>query len=67
MIQTLAISNVVCAIICAKWALDLGNSQLSQVLHGIAGLFLGPLVLLILYTRLIYQARDRHAPGGRML
>ncbi len=67
MFQTVAVSNVVCAFICAKWALDLGFSQLSQILHGIAGLFFGPLVLLILYTRLIYQARDRREPGGRML
>jgi hypothetical protein len=67
MFQTVAVSNVVCAIICAKWALDLGFSQFSQILHGIGGLLFGPFVLLILYTRLIYQARARQESGGRVL
>lgn len=41
----------------AKWAMDLGLGQFSQLLHGAAGFFLGPLVLLILYIRLVgYKA-----------
>jgi hypothetical protein len=47
---------LMCAVICAKWAMELGFSQLGQVLWGIAGLFAGPLVLLILYVRLLYVA-----------
>ena len=42
-------------IISARWALELGFSQISQMLHFLAGLFIGPLVLLILYVRLINQ------------
>ncbi|QVL34070.1 hypothetical protein KIH39_09230 [Telmatocola sphagniphila] len=49
-----------CGIISAKWAMELGFSQLRQALWGIAGLLLGPLALLILYIRLV---RDRQATG----
>jgi hypothetical protein len=45
------------SIISAKWAADLGFSQLRQLLWGIAGLFAGPLVLLILYLRLLRKAK----------
>ena len=48
--------HVICAIICAKWAMDLGFSQTRQLLWGIAGLFLAPLILLILYARLIRKS-----------
>ncbi len=44
---------LVCAVLSAKWAMDLGFSQFGQVLWGIAGFFAGPLVLLILYVRLL--------------
>ncbi len=47
----------------AKWALELGFSQLSQIVHFIVALFLGPLVLLILYVRLIYQKKQQGLPG----
>lgn len=50
----------------AKWALELGFSQVSQLLHFIAGLFIGPLVLLILYLRLIRQRKQDGLPGGQM-
>jgi hypothetical protein len=49
---------LVSAIICAKWAMDLGFSQVRQLLWGIAGLVAGPLVMLILYLRLIRQAPE---------
>jgi hypothetical protein len=45
------------AIISAKWSADLGFSQMRQLLWGIAGLFVGPLVLLILYLRLLCEAK----------
>jgi hypothetical protein len=47
---------LVSAILSAKWAMELGFSQFRQLLWGIAGLFLGPLVLLILYVRLLAPA-----------
>ena len=50
--------HLVGAIISAKWAMDLGFSQFRQVLWGIAGLVLAPLVLLILYVRLIEKAPE---------
>ena len=64
--ETIIVSNVSCAIICAKWALDLGFSQLSQILFLIGGLILGPLMLLILYVRLIYKARKEGSGGGNI-
>jgi hypothetical protein len=44
------------AIICARWAMELGYTQFRQLLWGIAGLFAGPLVMLILYVRLLQIA-----------
>jgi hypothetical protein len=54
----------VCAVICAKWAMELGFSQLGQVLWGIAGLLAGPVILLILYVRLLQVAP---APARRWI
>jgi hypothetical protein len=48
--------GLVSALICGKWAMDLGFSQFSQALWAIAGLFAGPVVLLILYVRLLREA-----------
>lgn len=45
--------NLIAAIIAAKWAMDLGFSQFRQLLWAIAGFFAAPVVLLILYVRLI--------------
>ena len=45
------------AIISAKWAMDLGFSQGRQVLLGIGGLILGPLIPLVLYIYLLYAAK----------
>jgi hypothetical protein len=50
---TLPYIHLIAAIICAKWAMDLGFSQVGQLLWGIAGFLLGPLILLILYVRMI--------------
>jgi hypothetical protein len=53
--EAIVASNVSCAIISAKWALDLNYSQPRQILFGIGGLILGPVMLLILYVFLINQ------------
>ncbi len=50
---SVAIVLIVCAIVSAKWTMELGRGQVSQLLHGIGGLLLGPLVLLILYVHLL--------------
>ena len=67
MLEAVAVSNLTCAIVCAKWALDLGFSQLRQVLFLVGGLLFGPLVLLILYVYLINQARRAGQPGGQIV
>jgi hypothetical protein len=48
--------HLIAAIICAKWAMDLGFSQFRQLLWAIAGLVAAPLILLILYVRLIRKS-----------
>lgn len=48
--------SLTCGVIAAKWALDLGYSQLNQIVSGIMGLIFGPLALLLLYIRLIYKS-----------
>ena len=50
--------GAVSALISAKWAMELGFNQFRQLLWGIAGLFLGPLALLVLYVRMLYAKRD---------
>lgn len=48
--------HLIAAIICAKWAMDLGFSQFRQLLWAIAGLVAAPLILLILYVRLVRKS-----------
>ena len=57
--------GVVTAIIAGKWALELGFRQWQQLLWMIAGLVVPPLALLVLYVRLVRQARLEGKPGGR--
>jgi len=52
-------------IVSAKWALELGYSQMSQIAHFLGGLFLGPLVLMILYIRIIYKKKSEGSPGSQ--
>lgn len=59
--------SLVFGLVCAKWALELGYSQMSQMIHLLVGLFLGPLVLLVLYVRLIYKRRNEDAPGAQWI
>jgi hypothetical protein len=53
---SIAYVHLIAAIICGKWAMDLGFSQFRQLLWAIAGLVAAPLVLLILYVRLIRKS-----------
>ncbi|MBM4024065.1 MAG: hypothetical protein FJ280_01480 [Planctomycetes bacterium] len=65
--ESILFANVVCAIVSAKWALELGFSQTRQVLFLIGGLLFGPLTLLVLYVYLIEKAKQRGQPGARMV
>jgi hypothetical protein len=47
---------ILCAVISAKWALDLGFSQSSQFIWGIGGMVFGPLLPLVLYIRLVRRS-----------
>jgi hypothetical protein len=49
---------LVSALICAKWAMELGFSQFRQILWGIVGLVLGPFGVLMLHVRLLRIAPD---------
>ncbi len=44
-------------IVCAKWAMDLGYSQVRQLIWGLIGTVAGPLALLILYCRQLRQVK----------
>lgn len=50
----------------AKWALDLGLSQTAQLVTFILGLFIGPLVLLVLYLRLIRHKKSLGEGGAQI-
>lgn len=58
--------NIVCAIISAKWAMELGYSQLRQILFLIGGLILGPIMLLILYIYLLNKKLKEKKPEARV-
>jgi hypothetical protein len=47
-----------CAIICARWAMELGFSLFGQLLWGLAGWLVGPFAMLILYVRLLRIAPE---------
>jgi hypothetical protein len=67
MIESIAIGNAVCAIVCAKWALELGYSQTRQVLFLIGGLLFGPLTLLILYVYHVDKATKERRTGAKFI
>ncbi len=58
MTQALISGNVICALISAKWAMELGFSEGRQILFLFGGLLIGPLMLLILYIRLQYKHKE---------
>jgi hypothetical protein len=61
----IVVSNLSCAVISAKWALDLGFSQIRQIIFLVDGLFFGPLMLLILYVLLVNKAKKEGQSGGK--
>ena len=67
MVEVIAVSNATCAVVCGKWALELGYSQGRQVLAMMAGLLFGPLMLLNLYLYLLRKARKEGSAGGKFL
>jgi hypothetical protein len=56
-----------CALISAKWAMDLGYSQLPQIIFGLGGLLPGPLMLLVLYVLLLYEAKAAGRRAAKMV
>jgi len=60
--NTIAGINIVCAIISAKWAMELGYSQGRQLLFLIGGLILGPIMLLLLYIYLLNKKLKEKKP-----
>ena len=56
--SNLGLLALLSAVICAKWAMDLGCSQARQIIWFVAGLLLGPLAMLILYVRLLGAAPE---------
>ena len=65
--NTVILTNIACSIICAKWALDLGYSQSRQIIWGLGGIFFGPLIMLLLYIRLIYKAKSEGSSSGNII
>jgi hypothetical protein len=63
--STAGLVVLICAILSAKWASDLGFRQSRQVLWGLAGLALGPIALLLLYVRFVRKYQAEGLPGGR--
>lgn len=55
----------VCAIIAAKWAGELGFSQLAQLCWAMFALILPPVALLALYVRWLYRQKTLKAPAAR--
>lgn len=58
--------GMITAIVCGKWAMELGFRQSRQALWMIAGLLFPPLVLLALYARLLRQLQHEGKAGGRL-
>ncbi len=59
--------GMVCAIISAKWAAELGMSQLSQLCWAVLGFVLPPVALLALYARLVHDKHSHSLPGGQLV
>lgn len=63
MYSTIAGINIVCAVISAKWAMELGYSQVRQLLFLVGGLIMGPIMLLILYSYLLNKKLKEKKAG----
>lgn len=53
-------------VLSAKWSMELGYSQLMQIILFTTALFVGPLVLFILYIRLLYRRKENGEPGTQL-
>ncbi len=58
--------GLIAAIICGKWAMELGFRQSRQLLWMIVGFVIPPLGLLVLYVRQIRRFRQEGKTGGRL-
>jgi hypothetical protein len=56
--QFIAYVHFLAAIIAAKWSMEIGFSQVRQMLWGFGGLIFGPLALLLLYVRQVSEAPE---------
>jgi hypothetical protein len=67
MIEALTVGNIICALVCAKWALDLNFTQVRQILWLLTGILLGPVTLLVLYVYLVKKASEKGQPGAKWI
>ncbi|MFQ5806077.1 MAG: hypothetical protein ACE5I3_06480 [Phycisphaerae bacterium] len=58
-------AGLVAAVVCAKWAAELGFGQARQLIWGVGGLLAPPVILLILYVRLLRRYKTEGHPAGR--
>ena len=56
--EVFGLVGLISAVICAKWAMELGFNQMRQLLWGLGGLALGPIAMLVLYLRMLRQAPE---------
>jgi hypothetical protein len=66
MVKTIAGINIVCAVISAKWAMEMDYSQGRQLLFLIGGLIMGPFILLILYSYLLNKKQKEKSADARI-
>ena len=57
--NTIAILNLICGLVSAKWALDLDFSQTHQLIFMFGGFTLGPIILLVLYVQHINKSKKQ--------
>lgn len=50
----------------SKWSMELGYSQLAQIGIFFFGLFLGPLVLIHLYVKMLHKRSKANAAGAQL-
>ena len=65
--ESIGLINFACSVICAKWALDLGHSQIRQVIWWAGGMIFGPFTMLFLYIKLITKAKSDNKSSGDLL
>lgn len=59
--------SFLCGVIAAKWGMELGVSQLTQLALLVCGLFLGPVLLLLMYIFLVYKFKREGRPGTQFI